>query len=53
MIDNFVCCCDCDYVEICLNQDPYGGCKDGKVKDSFVSISLTNKNEKIAKLGDN
>ena len=46
-------CCDCDYVEVYLNQNPYGDCKNGKIKEIFVSISLNNKNEEIAKLIDN
>ena len=53
MITNFVCCCDCEYAEVCHNCDAYGGCEDGKVKEIFVSISLNNINEEIAKLNDN
>ena len=53
MINNFVCCCDCEYQEICNNYDAYGGCKNGKVKEIFVSISLNNRYEDIAKLNDN
>lgn len=53
MIDNFVCCCDCEYAEICLNQDAYGGCKNGKVKENTFSISLKNLSKADAKLNDN
>ena len=53
MIDNFVCCCDCEYAEICFNHDAYSGCKDGKIKNINVSISLNNQNKQDAKLNDN
>lgn len=53
MISNYVCCCDCEHQKVCHIYDAHGGCKNGKVKEIFVSISLNNRNEENAKLNDN
>lgn len=52
MISNFICCCDCEYQEICHNFDAFFGCPEGVAKslneklenDKIENVSLLSKN---------
>ena len=53
MISKFVCCCDCEYADICCAQDAYGGCINGKPKENLTTIFSNNQVKDNAKLNDN
>jgi hypothetical protein len=52
-MNNYICCCECEYQDICYACDAFGGCTAGKRKEHEPNILLMVKVGKYAKLNDN